>query len=147
MYRFEISVRSITATPWIPSDHLISKQTLTDTLLLSKIRKCLPQKANLVHLDNFSSFVTVKEIDFENNDEDKQSENKKRKEEIVGESINILKNRNQKKERRENDIKNIKMKKDKKVSNSPVPPGGVICVDWSDGSCATVGKLCGRLLR
>ena len=155
LYRFEINVRAITSTTWIPSDHLIVKQTLTDSLLLSKIRKILPQKPDLELFDTYSSFVTVTELHFDTGidtvEKDKIEEDKDEKEEI---STTGIRNKNNKQEKKENDSKNTKQNIARNSTststsskNVPIPVGGAIRIDWSDGSHATVDGSNGKLLR
>ena len=157
LYRFEINVRAITATTWIPSDHLIVKQTLTDSLLLSKIRKILPQKPDLELFDTYSSFVTVTELHFDTGidtvEKDKIEKDKDEKEEN---STTGIRNKNNKQEKKENDGKNTKQNITRNSTstststsskNVPIPVGGAIRIDWSDGSHATVDGSNGKLLR
>ena len=155
VYRFEINVRAITATTWIPSDHLIVKQTLTDSLLLSKIRKILPQKPDLELFDTYSSFVTVTELHFDTGidtvEKDKIEEDKDEKEEN---STTGIRNKINKQEKKENDGKNTKQNITRNSTststsskNVPIPVGGAIRIDWSDGSHATVDGSNGKLLR
>ena len=157
--RFEINVRAITSTTWIPSDHLIVKQTLTDSLLLSKIRKILPQKPDLELFDTYSSFVTVTELHFDTGidtvEKDKIEKNKDEKEEN---STTGIRNKINKQEKKENDGKNTKQNITRNSNstststsasskNVPIPVGGAIRIDWSDGSHATVDGSNGKLLR
>ena len=131
------------------------KRTLTDSLLLSKIRKTLPQKPDLELFDTYSSFVTVTELDF---DVDVSRENKEKNQKNIDEKVNnsttSIRNKNNFEEKIENESKNTKeimMRNSNSNSHSSqnvsIPVGGAIRVDWSDGSCATVDGSNGKLLR
>ena len=152
-------MKSIAATPWVPADHVIVKKTLTDSLLLSKIRKQLPLKADLKSYETLSSFVTIRDYNpnEESKEESKEYSPKKEKKDIVEEYSSPMRTRGQEKKNieKEKKLKDALAKETNKGSEagSGGKEGGKgsdasdVRVEWSDGSYATVGRMCGRLLR
>ena len=125
------------------------KRTLTDSLLLSKIRKTLPQKPDLELFDTYSSFVTVTELEFDVDvSRDNNEKNQKNIDGKVDNSTTNIKNKKNSQEKIENESKNtMRNSNSNSNQNVSIPVGGAIRVDWSDGSCATVDGSNGKLLR
>ena len=152
-YRFDVSVRTVKATPWVPANHLIVRKTLTDEDFLLKIISKLPARVN-VNENSFSVFsnvVSVKEVNKNKYNNNRGCDNN---------NIDDIKDiKNDKNDKNDKELKTLssamktrsKEKQNKSESEISKTKESFseehVLVEWSDGSYATVNSHCGRLTR
>ena len=143
--RFDVSVRTVKATPYVPANHLIVRKTLTDNDFTLKIISKLPERVTSNEHRTFSTFVNVKVVNNDtynnNNNDDKTIKDDKDENEVSHErkvTSSAMKTRSrEKQDKSESEL----LKSKRSFSEQHV------LVEWSDGSYATVGSACGRLTR
>ena len=160
--RFDVSVRTVKATPWVPANHLILRKTLSDEDFLIKIISKLPARVNVNEntFSVFSNVVSVKEVN-----KNKFNNNRGCNDNHIDDTKNIKNDKNNDNNNDNNDKESnvekkapssamktrSKEKQDKSESELNKTKQSFseehVLVEWSDGSYATVNSHCGRLTR
>ena len=149
-YRFDVSVRTVKATPYVPANHLIVRKSLTDHDFTFKIISKLPERVTSNEHRTFSTFVNVKVVNNDtynsNNNDDKSSKEKYLKddkdENEMSNEKKVTSSAMKTRSREKQDKSESELLKSKRSFSEQH-----VLVEWSDGSYATVGSACGRLTR
>jgi hypothetical protein len=149
--RFDVSVRTVKATPYVPANHLIVRKTLTDNDFTLKIISKLPERMTSNEHRTFSTFVNVKVVNNDTYNSNNDNDDKNSKEKNLKDDKDESEMSNEKKvtssamktrSRERQDKSESELLKSKRSFSEQH-----VLVEWSDGSYATVGSACGRLTR